>query len=153
MSIFEQYSCSCTSSAFWFLDTPSERLAKTNVDAAYQTGVDFIGVGGIVWDSEGVVLACLAKKLEGCISPYEAECLCSWRKDWSLLKLVCGLHWLKMMQIEWYWAETCFSSSGVLPYDIKVYLIGAAGGNRCFVPRTGNIACPPACKIWFSFQL
>ncbi|GMN40347.1 hypothetical protein TIFTF001_009568 [Ficus carica] len=70
-----KYIVMVNSSAFRFLDTPSERLAKTNVDAAYQTGVDFIGVGAIAQNSKGVVLACLAKKLEGCICPYEAECL------------------------------------------------------------------------------
>ncbi|GMN19645.1 hypothetical protein TIFTF001_046975 [Ficus carica] len=71
---------------------PGEDL-KLNVDAVVRSDSGFFGVGAIIRDAQGVVRACLAKKILEAHSPFVAECqasreglefarTCNLRVDW-----------------------------------------------------------------------
>ncbi|GMN68400.1 hypothetical protein TIFTF001_037459 [Ficus carica] len=54
---------------------PSLGHLKLNVDAGCREECGFVGVGAVVRDSDGVVIACLARKLVGSFPPLTAEFL------------------------------------------------------------------------------
>lgn len=54
---------------------PETCRLKLNTDASVRSHQDYIGVGAVVRDAEGVVWACLAKKLPGSFSSFIAECI------------------------------------------------------------------------------
>ncbi|GMN50849.1 hypothetical protein TIFTF001_020005 [Ficus carica] len=53
---------------------PGEDL-KLNVDAVVRSDSGFFGVGAIIRDAQGVVRACLAKRILEAHSPFVVECL------------------------------------------------------------------------------
>ncbi|GMN41321.1 hypothetical protein TIFTF001_010546 [Ficus carica] len=63
-----------------------------------------------------------------------------------------GLRWLKLMQIEWHWpSETLvlLAQRELFLMTSKSMLLGAAGGNCCYVPRTGNVAAHLLARFGF----
>ncbi|EXB28912.1 hypothetical protein L484_012671 [Morus notabilis] len=42
---------------------PPEGMLKLNTKASVKDGLDFVSVGDVIWDADGVVQACLANKV------------------------------------------------------------------------------------------
>lgn len=67
---------------------PDHGSLKINVDAAVNAALDYIGVGVVILDGFGVVVAALARRIFGKFSPHVGECLAE-REGLSLAH-VCG---------------------------------------------------------------
>lgn len=54
---------------------PAVDRLKLNVDAAVTSGLGFIGIGGVVRNSKGWVVAAIARQISGFFDPFLAECI------------------------------------------------------------------------------
>lgn len=54
---------------------PNEGCLKMNVDASVVAGMDKIGPGAVIRDSQGFVMGAMSKSVSGIFSPFLAECM------------------------------------------------------------------------------
>lgn len=62
---------------------------QLNTEAAVREGSEFRGVGAVIRDHTGAVVACLSRKIHGSFSPVAAECLAI--REGLLFAVSCGL--------------------------------------------------------------
>ncbi|GMN68428.1 hypothetical protein TIFTF001_037504 [Ficus carica] len=123
------------------LSKPVDGL-KLNVDAACRPGMEVDGVGACIRDSEGAMVACLAKKIVGRFSPHLAECI-------ALRK---GLEFAASRGLQVAFMESdaanvvsavnerrTLGDDGVVIEDIVRLLSSVSGGICKHIPRSGNM--------------
>ncbi|PON42149.1 Ribonuclease H-like domain containing protein [Trema orientale] len=139
---------------------PALGCLKLNVDAAVFEGGDAIGIGGIIRDSEGVILTCWALKVTGRFDILSAELIAIREGIRLAIDFGCPLHEIEsdsLLAVHVISQPQPFSVVASIVQDI-IFLISSAGYGFCqHILRASNmvvhdlasfVICSLVNKVW-----
>ncbi|GMN53841.1 hypothetical protein TIFTF001_022971 [Ficus carica] len=125
--------------ALWH--APSHGLIKINVDAAVDSSLEFIGVGIVARDEEGVVMSFLSRRIFGKFSPHLGECLAV-REGVFLANFLKLDNWVvesdAMNAVRAIQNPVAEAPEANIVEDIRDYIAGVRNGRVCHISRDGN---------------
>ncbi|KAK6122599.1 hypothetical protein DH2020_043656 [Rehmannia glutinosa] len=135
---------------------PNRGELKLNVDAAIRPGFSMIGVGAVIRDEEGRVIACLAKPVSGSFDPLHAEIIAI-REGLEMVRDIgTSVHYVETdskLAVELCNNPTSISGheSSFVVGDIQELLLSVGGNYKCsFIPRQCNNVAHVLSSLVFS---